>query len=70
MNQPTLDSFVRNCYLHPRTDETLFEGHTDADGEMVMRARLDGYAIIPMEIYEGLAPKSPPTNPPTLPSST
>lgn len=72
MTTPTLDSFLRNCIIQSRDDddEPIFEMYTDADGAFVVRARLDGYAIIPIEVYEGLSPKAPPTIPPTLPSST
>lgn len=55
MSEPTMDSFVRNCSLQLRDpDEVLFEAYTDASGQLVWRARLDGYAILPMEVYEAM----------------
>lgn len=55
MSQPTLDSFLRNSEIHQRDGEgPLFEAYTDDQGRYVVRARLDGYAIIPIEAYREL----------------
>jgi hypothetical protein len=52
--QPVLDSFLRNCHMQIREgDAHLFE----IELEGAVRARLDGYAIIPKEVYEGLLTK-------------
>lgn len=44
---------IRNCLLQPRNDETLFVAREEGD-RFVTEAFLDGYAIIPVEVYEGL----------------
>lgn len=70
MTDPLPDSYVRNCYVQPREGDSLFQASTDADGKTVWRAMLDGYAIIPMERYQELLPKSGPTDPPLSSAST
>jgi hypothetical protein len=50
------DSFLRNCRLYPRdTVEVLFESYVDDSGRAIVVARLDGYTIVPNEIYESLS---------------
>ncbi len=54
----TKDSYVRNCLLEPREGEKyLFLGRGE-DDEIV--ARLDGYAVIPIERYLNLTGESLP----------
>lgn len=46
------DGYVINCYIEPKEGEgPLFD---DMPGKDQITARLDGYAIIPMEDYERL----------------
>jgi hypothetical protein len=67
---PTLDSFIRNCIVMPRAgDGPLFEVHA-SDAGPITRVRLDGYAVVPIEVYESLLPKSGPTAPPESSAST
>ena len=55
MTRPKFSSFVRNCLLIPRADAVegplFFRG---PDGAMC--ARLDGYAVLPVEDYLALLP--------------
>lgn len=66
-----MDSFLRNCLISPREGEVIFSAYTDSVRGDVVAARLDGYAVIPREVYEDLlSPKSGPTDPPVDPSRT
>lgn len=50
-----IHSFLRNCYFAARPgDSHLFEIRSNSQGEDIVCARLDGYAIIPKEIYQRL----------------
>jgi len=42
--------YIHNCYLEPRGDDQMFWHGADD----ITRPTLDGYAIIPMEVYEQL----------------
>ena len=46
------DSYVKNCILHPRKDEADCMFKQLESG--IYAARLDGYAIIPVEEYNRL----------------
>lgn len=61
-----MDSFLRNSLVIPRSgDENLF-----AWEDNTVIARLDGYAVVPIEQYQALlSEKSVPTNPPGPSSS-
>lgn len=54
MAEAELSSYLRNCVVMGRPEDgPVFEMYTEADGEIVVRARLDGYVIVPKEIYAG-----------------
>lgn len=66
--QPALEaSYLRNCLIRPRKGEAAPLFYQRDDGTVV--ARLDGYAIVPIEDYESL-PNSGPTPPPDPSAST
>ena len=62
MSKPQpIDSFLRNCLIVHRDpgDPILFYAYQDEQGETVVLARLDGYAIVPIEQYEALKATKP-----------
>jgi len=51
-----MDSYVKNCHLSVRPgDPTMFDQQRDG----TVTARLDGYAVIPMEEFNRLQDSEP-----------
>lgn len=51
---PKFKSFKRNCYVVARDEAPIFMVTSDSSGEEVVLAALDGYAIIPKEVYDDM----------------
>ena len=49
-----MQGYVKNCYFEPKEGDTLFEVD-GVTGEV--HPTLDGYAIIPIEVYKKLKEK-------------
>lgn len=59
MTDRQIESFIKNCYVVGREGEApLFFGVEQKDGRGAVAARIDGYAIIPIERYEELLGRS------------
>lgn len=48
-----MKSFIKNCIISAKENDTLFA--SNKDGQII--ARLDGYAIIPVEEYKKMKSK-------------